>query len=95
MLYAAAREGEDPGDEWTATMAQFAETADGLHPAERLLDQFAFPLTDRVARMSRGASVDRAPAPPTRGVRDEMRRRVHPAKLRHFRGVSKALSPPP
>jgi hypothetical protein len=33
-------------------MAQLAETADGLHPAETLFDQLTFSLTDRVRRMT-------------------------------------------
>src|SRR5713101_9192641 len=37
----------------------FAQSADGLHPAEALLDPFAQPLTDRITRMPGGAGVER------------------------------------
>src|SRR6266702_2277664 len=42
-----------------ATVARFAQTADGLHPAESLLDSFPPPLTDRITRMPGGARVER------------------------------------
>src|SRR5438132_1219482 len=42
-----------------ATVARFAQTADGLHPAESLLDSFPHPLTDRITRMPGGARVER------------------------------------
>src|SRR5262249_31039983 len=45
--------------------AGFAQPTDRLHPAEGLLDPFADPLTDRVARVTRGARVERrASGPP-------------------------------
>src|SRR5215472_15679560 len=39
---------------FAATVASFAQTADGLHPAEGLLDSFAYPLADRIIRMMGG-----------------------------------------
>src|SRR6188508_2519661 len=53
-------EGKDPIDESTAAVAEFAEQADGLHPTEGLLDQFALPLAERVARVTERARIDRA-----------------------------------
>jgi hypothetical protein len=38
-----------------------AQAADGLHPAEDLLDQFPFLLADRIARMACRAAVNRLP----------------------------------
>ena len=34
-------EGEDPGHEWSAAVAQLPEAADRFHPAEALLDELA------------------------------------------------------
>jgi len=42
-------EREDRIDERAAAMMQFAEEADRLHPAKRLLDEFPFLLTEGVA----------------------------------------------
>jgi len=41
-------EGEDPRHEPAATVTQFPQTADSLHPTKRLLDEFSLPLTDGV-----------------------------------------------
>ena len=46
----------------TSTIASFAQTADGLHPAERFLDPFANPLTDSVTAMAHGARIERRTA---------------------------------
>src|SRR6266545_4693552 len=51
-------EAKQPVDEASAPMPQFAEEGDGLQPAEGLLDQLSLALTQRVARMTRGAAVD-------------------------------------
>src|SRR5207248_2507021 len=53
-----------------------AEAADGLHPAEDLLDTLADPLADVVADVSRRARVDGRPAAPCR-VAGYMRGHVH------------------
>src|SRR5262249_30371474 len=53
------REGEDPVDPLAAAVAEFSQQSDGLHPAERLLDQLPFPLADCVARMPGRSRVDR------------------------------------
>src|SRR5512132_2011273 len=53
-------EGEDPGDERPAAMAQLPQPADRFHPPEALLHQLAFLLTDRVPGVARRATVDRA-----------------------------------
>ena len=79
------REGEDPVDERAAAVAQLAQAADGLHPAEALLDQLPFLLTDRVAGMPRRAGVDRAAPSRSRVLRD-VRRDVHrPQRRRRSR----------
>src|SRR5436190_23016577 len=72
-------EGEDPGDEWPTTMAELPEPADGLHPAEALFDQFAFPLTDGIARMARGPLIDRTAAAVRRRVLRQVRGGAHRA----------------
>src|SRR3984893_1143303 len=41
-----------------ATVARFAQTADGLHPAEGLLDSFTDPLADRITRLTGGPRVE-------------------------------------
>ena len=51
-------EGHDPIDQLAPPMAELAESADGLHPAEDLLDQFPFALTDGISRMPRRAPID-------------------------------------
>ena len=43
-------------------MPEFAQAADGLHPAKDLFYEFPFPLTDVIARMPRGPAIDRTPA---------------------------------
>src|SRR5689334_20035070 len=40
-----------------AAVAQFAEPAEGLHPAEDLLGAFAYPLADLEARVASGARI--------------------------------------
>ena len=80
MLYAAAVKVKIQVDQRPAAMAQLAQAADGLHPAEALLDQLALPLTDGVAGMARRAAIDRAAAGARRVLRD-MRRDVHRAQL--------------
>src|SRR5215218_769130 len=51
-------EGEQPVDESSAAVAQFAKQPDRLHPAEGLLDEFPFALTPFVAGVSRRAVID-------------------------------------
>src|SRR5215468_4726620 len=52
-------EGKHPLDARAAAMSQLAQQRNGFHPAKRLLDLFAFPLTDRIAAMPGGTSIDR------------------------------------
>src|SRR3954466_10088465 len=73
-------EGEDPADERTATVTQFPQAANGLHPAEYLFDQLAFALADLVSRVARGPRVDRAAAA-RRDVLRDVRRDIHPAQF--------------
>src|SRR5713101_2860297 len=51
-------EDEDPVDAFGAAMAQLAQQAHRLQPAEDLFDPFALLLTDLVARMAGGAAID-------------------------------------
>ena len=60
-----------------STVAEFAEERDGLQPAEGLLDQLPLALTQGIARMTRGATINRAAAEP--GVLGHVRRDAHPA----------------
>lgn len=62
MFVDGCRNGEDPIDERSTAMTQFAEAANGLHRAEALLDELPPPLTDRVARVPGRPDVDRTPA---------------------------------
>src|SRR5712692_10746464 len=62
-------------------VARASEPADRFHPAEDLLDQFAFALTDGIPDMPRGAPVDRA-APPT-GVLRYVGRHLPLSEVRH------------
>ncbi len=68
-------EGHDPIHLATATMMELAQQADGLHPAEGLLDLLPASLPERIPWMSRGASVDRAA--PIGRVLGHMRRDAH------------------
>ena len=45
-------------------VAGFAKSTDCLHPAEALLDSFTYPLTDRVALMTRGTRIERRASRP-------------------------------
>jgi muramoyltetrapeptide carboxypeptidase LdcA involved in peptidoglycan recycling len=47
-------EREGPLDERAPAMVEFAQQPDGLHPAEGLLDELPFSLTDVVAGMDFG-----------------------------------------
>src|ERR1700704_4718418 len=69
------RGGEDevPVDARAAAVSQLAHQTDRLHPAETLLDQLAFLLTDRIARMSGLARIDRAAASRRLGILGHMR----------------------
>src|SRR5450759_3784594 len=58
QVVSGGREDEDPVDAFGAAMAQFAQQADRLQPAEDLFDPFALLLTDLITRMPGGASVD-------------------------------------
>ena len=49
-------------------MAELPQPADGLHPSEDLLDQFALPLADLVAGMPGGSVVNRTPGDLLRDV---------------------------
>ena len=68
---------KQPIDEASAAVAEFAEERDGLQPAEGLLDQLPLALTQGIARMTRGATINRAAAEP--GVLGHVRRDAHPA----------------
>ena len=55
-------EGKHPIDETAAPVAEFPKQRHGLQPPKGLLDQLAFALTERVAGMTGGAAINRAPA---------------------------------
>ena len=60
-----------------APITSTAQAADGLHPAEDLLDPLAYRLTHRVAGMTRGAAVECGAAGATiiaRDVRGDLER---------------------
>src|SRR6266851_6377751 len=54
------RRGKDEGpvDACAAAVPELAQQANGLHPAEALLDPLALLLTERVARMAGRAGID-------------------------------------
>src|SRR5688572_14872215 len=64
-------------------MAQLAEPADRLHPAEALLDELPFLLAPRVAGLTRRPTVDGAAAIPGGAELRDVRRRPHAPELRH------------
>ena len=72
-------EGEDPGDQRAAPMAQLPQPADGFHPAETLLDEFALPLTHLIARVPRRPRIDGTPS--TDGLLRDMRGDGHLAQI--------------
>ena len=57
-------EGEDPPDVEDSSMSNLAQHAHRLHPPEHLFVSFPLALTDLIARMSRGATIDRAATSP-------------------------------
>src|SRR5574338_556445 len=52
-------DGKEPADSPHAPEFDFAEQADRFQPAEDLFDSFPFLLTDRVAEVPRGATINR------------------------------------
>src|SRR3972149_327481 len=58
-----ADQGEPPTHFSEASQLHLLQQPDHLHPAEGLLDPFAFLLADLVAGVPRGASVHRTPTP--------------------------------
>src|SRR3954453_12527980 len=82
-------EGEDPGHQSTASVSQFSEAADRLHPAKGLFDELAFSLTDRVAAMARRPPINRTAT--IRGVLRHVRRQAHLAQFSDERGTVVAL----
>src|SRR5437867_7699629 len=76
-------EDEVPVDARAAAMSQLAHQTDRLHPAETLLDQLSFLLTDRVAGMPGRARIDRAAASRRLGILGHMRGDAHRAELVH------------
>src|SRR6187401_1035506 len=70
---------EDPIHEPPSAMAQSAQQPNGLHPAKRLLDEFAFPLAAPIAGMTRRPAVNGTAATGRLRVLRYMRRDVHGA----------------
>ena len=75
-------------------MAELAQQADGLAPAETLLDQLPFPLTLRVARMPGRAGIERTGRLRRMDIRRDVRRDVQGAEGRDEDGVILALIGP-
>jgi hypothetical protein len=50
-------ERHDPTHEFGASVPQFAQPTNGLHPPEHLLNQLPFPLTDGVPSVTRRAPI--------------------------------------
>src|ERR671935_608097 len=76
-------ERKGPLDAVPAAMPQFPQQADRLHPAKHFFDAFSRALTDRIARMARGAPIDgTATARMTDRELRDMRRDAHVAHLR-------------
>src|SRR5258706_4183344 len=75
------RSGEEklPVHAGASTVTEFAQPADGFHPAEDFLDALPSHLTDRIPRMSSRAAIERATVP-LHGV---MWRRVERAGCLH------------
>src|SRR5580765_2514705 len=61
QVISRCREGEHPSDSIRPPEPGFSLQRDGLHPAEDFLNALALPLTHRVAFVTRGSSVNRAP----------------------------------
>src|SRR5947209_1166432 len=74
------REDEGPVDARAAAMPQLAQQADGLHPAEALLDQLPLLLTDGVARMTGRPGIDRTATMRRLGILGDMRGDAHLAE---------------
>src|SRR6202022_5129109 len=62
--WGGAAKGAVPRPPRPSAVGGFAHPADGLHPAEALLDPFAQPLTDRITRMPGGPRVERGTSRP-------------------------------
>src|SRR5260370_42657227 len=77
------REDEGPVDARATAMPQLAQHADGLHPAEALLDQLPLLLADRVARMAGRAGIDRTATLRRLGILGDMRGDPHLAEQVH------------
>src|SRR5437773_7003145 len=71
-------EGEEPIDESSAAMTEFAQQSDRLQPTERLLNELPLAMTVPIARVSSRARVDRAAAIPE-FVLGDVWRDVHPS----------------
>ena len=65
-------EGHAPVSELATAMPQLPQAADGLHPAEHLLDEFASLLTGGIAGVARGPAIDRALLHFARHARDAL-----------------------
>src|SRR5262249_35091700 len=80
-------ERHDPVDQLAAAVPQLAQTADGLHPAEDLLNQLPSLLADRVAGVPRRPPINRAAFDLLRHVRCDTTR----TDVRHEAGDVETL----
>jgi hypothetical protein len=85
------RETHDPRDPLPPSVAEVAQQADRLAPAEALFDQLPLPLTLPVAGMPRGAGIERAGWLGCMDIRRDMWRDVQGAERRDDGGLVIAL----
>src|ERR1700678_1491591 len=79
QIVGGGREGEGPSDAFAAAELGSLLARDSLDPAKGLFDSLADALADRIARVPRGAAVDRRRA--AIGILRHVGRRVHRAQL--------------
>src|SRR5262245_26239369 len=74
QIVGSRRKGHDPIDEGATAMSELAQPADGLQPAEDLLNQLPLLLADRIPGMTRGPIVDGAAGDLLRDMRRDTQR---------------------
>jgi hypothetical protein len=87
QVVGCAREGKDPIYLQGSAMTHFAQQRDGLQPAKTFFDALPFLLTEGVASMSRGSTIDRAAASPSQVLRHVRRHPQVRAFAHKIRGV--------
>src|SRR5579863_483264 len=64
QVVGGASQAKDPVDVQGPAMTYFAQQGNGLQPAKALFDAFTFLLTDSIAGVPRGSTIDGAPSRP-------------------------------